>query len=134
MTTITWDRLGPREKQVLALLREAGEPRSTRDVLSDLRAEGGDVAYTTISTVLDRLADKGLVSRDREVQRGTSRYLYRFEAGTHREPLVDDVVDDVEAVLGSEGLSMLAQRSRAVAETAETAETAENDREETNEE
>lgn len=128
MTTITWDRLGPREKQILALLREANEPRSTRDVLVDLREEGGDVAYTTISTVLDRLADKGLVSRTREVQRGTSRYLYRFEAAPHRGPLVDDVVNDVAAVLGSEGLSMLARRSRTVAETTE------HDRDETEKE
>ena len=119
MTGITWDRLGPREKQILALLREAGEPRSTRDVLTDLREEGVDVAYTTISTVLDRLADKGLVTRNREIQQGTSRYLYRFEATDHRRSLVEDVVDDVEAVLGSEGLTLLARRSEAVAETPE---------------
>jgi predicted transcriptional regulator len=68
---------GELESEVLAALWAAGEPVPARTVRGQL-AE--DPAYTTVLTVLSRLYDKGLVTRER-AGRG---YLYnplRDEAG-----------------------------------------------------
>lgn len=110
MARITWDRLGPREKQILAILREADGPRSTRAVLERLNAGGEELAYTTVSTILERLAEKGAVSRDQE-SGSRGRYCYRFDPAEHREVLVEDVIEDVAVVLGETGVDLLVRRA-----------------------
>lgn len=112
MSPITWNDLGPREKQFLAILRRADEPLASRDVLGALREQGDEVAYTTVSTILDRLVEKGVLTRGEETVGGTVRFHYAFDAAAHRETLVDSVVDDVAGVLAGPGLARLAQRAR----------------------
>jgi predicted transcriptional regulator len=71
--------LGALEADVMRVLWAAPGPLPVRDVLDALnedRAEG--LAYTTVMTVLVRLADKGVLARTR---RGRG-FLYR--------PVVDD--------------------------------------------
>src|SRR3989475_12655354 len=50
---------------------------SARQVAQDLHSSRG-LAYTTISTTLDRLFKKGILTRDEAVGRGGSRYDYRL--------------------------------------------------------
>src|SRR5207244_6569256 len=50
---------------------------STREVAQDLHSSRG-LAYTSISTTLDRLFKKGILTRDEAVGRGGSRYVYRL--------------------------------------------------------
>lgn len=57
--------------RVLGLL-DGTEPRSVTDVQTLLRQQGTELAYTTVMTVLARLHDKGLVSRQRDAR----RYVY----------------------------------------------------------
>ena len=111
---MTWNNLGPREKQLLAILRRADHPLASREVLVELHANGDDVAYTTVSTILDRLVEKGIVDREEEVVSGSKRYLHAFEADRHRDSLVDSIVEDVEGVLNGPGLDRLARRAREV--------------------
>lgn len=120
MTQITWHRLGPREKQVLAILRRSSHPLTTRDVLTEIRSEGDDVAYTTVSTVLDRLVEKEIVRRDEERHSGSPRYRYSFEADGFTGDIVDSVVEDVAMVLGDPGLALLARRASETRTTAST--------------
>ncbi|MHA6513192.1 BlaI/MecI/CopY family transcriptional regulator [Tessaracoccus sp. Z1128] len=54
---------GELEQRVMELLWASDVPRSVADVHQDLSAER-ELAYTTVMTVLDRLAKKGLVSRE----------------------------------------------------------------------
>ena len=54
---------GELEQRVMELLWASDEPRSVADVQAVLSAER-ELAYTTVMTVLDRLAKKGLVDRD----------------------------------------------------------------------
>ena len=54
---------GGLESEILALLGTAGEPMTTADVRAAL---GSELASTTVVTVLGRLADKGLVLRERD--------------------------------------------------------------------
>ncbi|GLF98743.1 BlaI/MecI/CopY family transcriptional regulator [Streptomyces yaizuensis] len=53
---------GELEAQVVAALREAGEPVGTAWVQERL---GGSLAYTTVITILTRLLAKGVVTREK---------------------------------------------------------------------
>ena len=67
---------GSLEAEVLGALARAGGPLSPGELRDQLAS--GDLAYTTITTVLGRLVAKGLVRR----QRDGRRYSY--------EPAVDE--------------------------------------------
>lgn len=56
--------LGDLERAVMEVLWAAGEPVAVRGVHEAL--EGRKLAYTTVMTVLDRLAKKGLAARQRD--------------------------------------------------------------------
>jgi predicted transcriptional regulator len=55
-------RRGTLEREVIATLAAAAEPMTPAEVRDAL---GGDLAYTTVMTVLARLHEKGLVTRER---------------------------------------------------------------------
>ena len=59
--------------------------RSVREVHARLGRDG-ELAYTTVMTVLDRLAKKGLVVRERDGR------AYRYAAAQSREDLVAEVM------------------------------------------
>jgi predicted transcriptional regulator len=111
MSDTTWNSLGPREKQLLAILRRADEPLASRDVLVALQEEGTTVAYTTVSSILDRLVEKRIVDRETETYAGSPRFLHTFDATKHRRAFVDSVVDDIARVLGAPGVALLANRA-----------------------
>jgi predicted transcriptional regulator len=56
-------RLGELERAVMDVLWDRGAPATVRDVADALADRG--LAYTTVMTVLDRLAGKGMVGRER---------------------------------------------------------------------
>lgn len=108
---MTWQRLGPREKQVLAILRRGEGSVPARKVLETFQADGTDLAYTTVSTVLDRLAEKGVLRRSTEVHDGSRRYRYAFDPDDHADEFVECVVGDVRRVLGDDGLDRLVEQA-----------------------
>lgn len=55
--------IGELERAVMDILWDRPDPLSVRDVHAQLAAER-DLAYTTVMTVLDRLAKKGYVVRN----------------------------------------------------------------------
>ncbi len=50
---------------------------SVREIMSEIGTQR-PIAYTTVSTVLDRLYHKGLVRRTRVIGRGGIKYLYSY--------------------------------------------------------
>jgi len=68
-------------------LWSSGTPRSVRDVHAALTRER-DLAYTTVMTVLDRLAKKGLVNRE------SSGRAYLYSAVQTREEMVAEVMHE----------------------------------------
>jgi len=70
--------LGDLQSDVLGSLQKLGHA-SVRQVLEDIGG-GRKIAYTTVSTVLDRLYRKGLVKRTKTAGRGGSRYVYSYAA------------------------------------------------------
>ena len=59
-------RLGPLEAEVLSVLWGSGGPMTVRAVAQELNAgRGAPLAYTTVMTVMSRLARKGILARSR---------------------------------------------------------------------
>jgi predicted transcriptional regulator len=77
--------LGELERSVMEQLWTSPDAQSVRDVHLAL-TRGRELAYTTVMTVLDRLAKKGLVRRERDGR----AYLYLPEQT--REQLVAEVM------------------------------------------
>lgn len=76
----------------MELLWATPDARSVADVLEELNKER-DLAYTTVMTVLDRLAKKGMVTRER-VERAW-RYL---PAESQDVVVARDLVETLEGV------------------------------------
>jgi predicted transcriptional regulator len=100
--------LGHLEHRVMAALWQGGE-RSVRDVQEEL---GGELAYTTLMTTLDRLFRKGLLARRKEgrayvysarvsngeLRQGAARGLLSRLLGRDREsarPILSSIVESV---------------------------------------
>lgn len=79
--------LGRLEQEILDVLWKSG-PLNGKEIFSDIRSTR-DLALTTVLTVLERLAKKGLVRKTR----GESVYL--FEAAYSREGFAREVSQEV---------------------------------------
>lgn len=77
--------LGDLERAVMEQLWGVPEPQSVRDVHAAI-TQDRDLAYTTVMTVLDRLAKKGLVNRAREGR------AYIYAPAQSRDQLVAEVM------------------------------------------
>lgn len=73
--------MGALEGEVLAVLSAAAEPMTPGEVKEALE---GDIAYTTIATVLSRLQSKGIVSRE------PSDRAFRYELVVEESRIVAD--------------------------------------------
>ncbi|SMO53176.1 BlaI/MecI/CopY family transcriptional regulator [Halorubrum cibi] len=107
-----WTQLGPREREILAVLRRADAPLTARDLLDAVRRRGDEVAYTTVKRTVDRLVEKGLVERDVETHRGTTRHRYRFDVEVARDRLLPAFAAEVREVLGEPAAERLARAVR----------------------
>ena len=72
-------KLGPLEMEVLGLLEGKG-PQSVHDLVAKLKAKGRKLAYTTVMTILARLHEKGLLTREKQGR----QYLYVHARGAER--------------------------------------------------
>jgi predicted transcriptional regulator len=70
--------LGDLQAEILGILQKLRKG-SARDVLNEIPPEKR-VAYTTVSTVLDRLHKRGLVKRSRVPGRGGVKFVYSYAA------------------------------------------------------
>ncbi|GIE36449.1 transcriptional regulator [Actinoplanes italicus] len=75
------------EREVMTKLWDAGEPLTVRQV-HELLSRDRDLAYTTVMTVLDRLAKKGLVTQQRADR------AYRYAPSQTREEMTAGVMLD----------------------------------------
>jgi BlaI family transcriptional regulator, penicillinase repressor len=83
--------LGPLEARVVGVLWDLGRPAPVREVLERLNdGSGAKLAYTTVMTVMSRLAQKGVLERKAE-GRG---YVYEAAVRDAAELAVRNVVRD----------------------------------------
>jgi predicted transcriptional regulator len=98
--------LGQLEAAVLGSVLRLGKA-SARQVAEDLEPSRG-LAYTTISTTLDRLYKKGLLTRDEAVGRGGSRYIYHLHSEDRvKGKIVKGFVDRLVTAFGPSIISTL---------------------------
>jgi predicted transcriptional regulator len=79
--------LGELERDVMTQLWDAAEPLTVRQVHERLSGRR-DLAYTTVMTVLDRLAKKGVVAQQRADR------AYRYSAVETREQMTASLMLD----------------------------------------
>lgn len=79
--------LGDLEREVMTQLWDAGEPLTVRQVHERVARER-DLAYTTVMTVLDRLAKKGVVTQEKQDR------AYRYTPAQSREEMTAAVMLD----------------------------------------
>lgn len=77
--------LGDLERSVMDAVWASPTPMLVRDIL-DVINEDRDLAYTTVMTVTDRLAKKGLLDRDRDGR------AWRYSAAASKEELTADAL------------------------------------------
>lgn len=87
------NRLGDLERAVMELLWQAERPMTVREVVRALAAER-DLAHTTVMTVLDRLARKNFLHRDRDGR------AWRYYPAASREAYVAELMLDALEMTG----------------------------------
>jgi predicted transcriptional regulator len=98
--------LGDLEAAVLGSVVKLNKA-SARQVAKVLEPSRG-LAYSTISTTLDRLFKKGVLGREEEIGRGGSRYIYMIRSEEKvRGKVVKGVVDRLLTAFGPSVLSTL---------------------------
>jgi predicted transcriptional regulator len=99
---------GELEQAVMDILWARSEPLSVRDVHELLSAER-DLAYTTVMTVLDRLAKKGLVLRNLDGR----AWLYR-PAKSRAAEVASEVLELLNRLSAQEQSEVLASVTEAI--------------------
>lgn len=91
--------LGELQAEVLGALQKLGKA-SARDIMTEMGADR-ELAYTTVSTVLDRLHKRGLVKRTRVAGRGGEKYMYSYATPAEmRTSLVQKTVNRLVNAFG----------------------------------
>lgn len=95
---------GALESEVLGILRDAGVPLSPGEVRQRIAAaQQGELAYSTVVTIMSRLCDKGLLARQRagrgftytpvdEASLAASRMSQALGSGTNRDAVLSRFV------------------------------------------
>jgi BlaI family transcriptional regulator, penicillinase repressor len=91
--------LGDLEREVMTRLWAAGEPLTVRQT-HELLSRDRDLAYTTVMTVLDRLAKKGVV-----LQQKADR-AYRYSPAQTREEMTAAVMLDALTASGDQDAAL----------------------------
>ncbi|ASU82180.1 CopY family transcriptional regulator [Nocardiopsis gilva YIM 90087] len=94
------NRLGDLERAVMDVLWAQDEPLTVREVGRALADR--DLAHTTVMTVLDRLAKKEVVSRDREGR------AWRYRPAASRESYVSELMYDALGETGDRDAALAA--------------------------
>lgn len=92
--------LGELETRIMEMLWQQGNPASVREVHENLLSEK-NLAYTTVMTVLDRLAKKGVVRRERAGR------AWLYTAGRSRAELVVAAMQDALGHAGPDQVDSL---------------------------
>ena len=92
-------RLGELERAVMEVLWDRGTPATVREVAEALRDR--DLAYTTVMTVLDRLAGKDMVERERAGR------AWSYRPAASREAFIAQLMLDALDLAGSRDAALV---------------------------
>jgi predicted transcriptional regulator len=98
--------IGELESEILSVLKDKGSATAgdVLDVLKDRR----EVAYTTVSTTLDRLHKKNLVGRKALRGPGGTKYLFSLSADERRKTrIIESTLDRLTSAFGESAYSAI---------------------------
>ena len=98
MPTLNTQALGPTEMQVMTIIWSHRRSLTVRDLHTALAHRG--IAYTTVMTTMDRLAEKGVLSQSAE-RKGLGG-AYRYTAAISRGELLAGAVEQLCAQLDAD--------------------------------
>lgn len=87
-------RVGALEAELLNILWAHPEPMTAAEVHREV-SRTRELAYTTVSTSLQRMAGKGLVHQDR------SERAHRFDAVLRREDMIRNLAEEAMGLIGT---------------------------------
>lgn len=102
--------LGSLERQVMQLFWAQAQPQgqlTVREVHEHLGEHGTDIAYTTVMTVMSRLADKGMLER-RLIGRGYA-YTAKVDAQHAVWQATEEFVHSLQGEFGETALAHFAE-------------------------
>ncbi len=101
--------LGDLEAEVLSAVKNLNEA-SGSEILKELQKNKA-IAYTTVTTTLDRLYKKGLLNRKETLGRGGIRYLYSYKHNAAIEgKIVEGAIGRLLSAFGSSAVSMIYEK------------------------
>lgn len=101
--------LGTLESKTLKIVEKLGEA-SARDVLTEIN-KSKSLAYTTISTTLERLNKKGFLDRRAVSTRGGFKFVYfRIKDIELQKNIINSTLDRLVDAFGSSILSTIYQK------------------------
>jgi predicted transcriptional regulator len=98
MPILTRQALSPTETVIMRAVWSYGEPMNVRQVHTVLLFRG--LAYTTIMTTMERLADKGILTRS--VDRQGQGEAYRYQPALSRGELLAACIEQLCASLDAD--------------------------------
>ncbi len=103
----------PLEPRVMEILFRRGKA-TVREVLEEINKERGkDLSLTTVSTAINRLYRKGLLTRERARGKGGIYFIYRpaVTKDEYERMMVRDAVDRLSRLLGRVALHRFVEES-----------------------
>jgi predicted transcriptional regulator len=101
--------IGELEAAVMALVKALGKG-SVSEILESAKG-GRRIAYTTLSTTLDRLYRKGLLTREKVAGKGGPHYVYACQSGSAiQKEIVVRTVDRLVSAFGEAAVSNIYER------------------------
>ncbi len=93
--------LGNLEKEHLAVLRKFKKANS-RVIWAELNKRKS-LAYTTVSTTLDRLFKKGYLRRETQSKKGGKNYVYTFK--NMKKKFANSLIDEFVYIFGKDAVN-----------------------------
>lgn len=100
--------LGDLEIEHLAIMRKLKKANG-RQVLAEFNKKK-DLAYTTVSTTLERLYKKGYLEREIQSKRGGKNYVYVFKDTTKR--FAKSLFDEFVYIFGKDAVNAFFSEAR----------------------
>ncbi len=103
----------PLEPRVMEILFRRGKA-TVREVLEEINRERGkDLSLTTVSTAINRLYRKGLLTRERARGKGGIHFIYRpaVTKEEYERMMVRDAIDRLSRLLGRVALHRFVEES-----------------------
>jgi predicted transcriptional regulator len=105
----TPSNLGPLEQKILSVVWNSSQHCTVTHVLEVLQADDKQLAYTTVMTILNRLVEKGYLSREKHGR--SFSYHSKNQGNSFLKQLIRSTITNFAQTFGEEAISAFAQEA-----------------------